>query len=55
MQAGTRGMLGWIKPDDNVRPDHDCYKLEPWLKDRGLDGVRTAVATSPSSGIHQAD
>ena len=55
MQAGTRGMLGWIKPDDNVRPDHDCYKLEPWLKDRGLDGVRTAVATSPSSGIHQVD
>lgn len=44
--------LGWIKPDDNVRPDHDCYKIERWLGERGLAGIEVVVRTSPSSGIH---
>ena len=45
-------MLGWIKPDDNVRPDHDCYHLDAWLGDRGIRGVETEVRTSRASGIH---
>ena len=45
-------MLGWIKPDDNVRPDHDCYHLEEWLEGHGIRGVRTPVRTSRAWGIH---
>lgn len=52
MRADGPRTLGWIKPDDNDRPDHDCYRLEQWLVERDLDGVRTMVRTSRSSGIH---
>jgi maleate cis-trans isomerase len=52
MQVDKRVTLGWIKPDDNDRPDHDCYKLEKWLGDRDLKGISAIVRTSKSSGIH---
>ena len=48
-------MLGWIKPDDNVRPDHDCYHIDRWLQKRGIEGVRTVVGTSVSSGVHERE
>jgi len=47
--------IGWIKPDDNVRPDHDCYHIAGWLAARGVDAVSAEVTTSVSSGLHQRE
>jgi maleate isomerase len=53
-------ILGWIKPDDGVplpagAPDYECFRLEPWLRARGVAGVRVRVVTSVAESGHGGD
>ena len=50
--------LGWIKPDDGVRlapgvQDYECFRLDAWLRARGVTGVRVLVETSVAENGHE--
>jgi len=57
---GPATILGWIKPDDGMpvpagTPDYECFRLEPWLRARGVTAVNVRVATSLAENGHGRD
>ena len=49
-------LIGWIVPDDGIPGcDYETLRLNPWLRARGLGGVRIAVERSYAEKRHHRD